>query len=231
MTHSVPLVKDDQRSLPKWTWVAPLPIFFIGTLISLESKITTGTSLFYFPLPFALTLTYWWGPRVLPAFYINAVACAGLWGLERTELYPLYGLPEVVFVFLSWLFFVKFFSGKVWLPDTQQIVYFLIIGILLPLAIYKLLLELIFVLAGDSPAEDYWNLFITTGFGDFISTFCLSIPLLYYLTRFMRKKSLALAGEGEILPGFSVLSRWQWLELVVVAVVVYLINNFLSFGD
>src|SRR6187431_2818388 len=93
------------RKLPWWTWVVPLPIFFIGTLISLESRVTIGTSLVYFPLPLALTLVYWWGPRVLPAFFINATACAGLWGLNRIEFWPLYGLPEVVFAFLSWLLF------------------------------------------------------------------------------------------------------------------------------
>src|SRR5436190_11044691 len=104
------------KKLPWWTWIAPLPIFFIGTLISLEAKITTGTSLFYFPLPLALTLIYWWGPRILPAFYLNAVCCAGLWGLEDMALWPIYGAPEVIFVFLSWLLFPKLLSGKLWLP-------------------------------------------------------------------------------------------------------------------
>jgi signal transduction histidine kinase len=232
MMQSNPLAKDGQSSLPIWTWLVPLPFFFIATLISLEAKITTGTSLFYFPLPFALTLTYWWGARVLPAYYINSVACAGLWGLERVELWPLYGLPEVVFVFLSWLFFVKFFSGKVWLPDTKQVIYFLIIGIILPLLIYKLLLELIFVLAGDAPPENYWNLFITTGFGDFISTFCLSIPLLYFFTRFMRDRSLVSVGEEmDDSPSFPLFSVLQWVELVVVTFLVYLVNNLLSFSD
>jgi hypothetical protein len=200
--------------------------------MSLQAKITTGTSLFYFPIPFALTMTYWWGPRVLPAFYVNAVACAGLWGLERVELWPLYGIPEVLFVYLSWLFFIKLFPGKVWLPDTKQIVYFLIYGILLPLIIYKLILESIFLLAGDAPSTNYWNLFFTTGFGDFISTFCVSIPLLHFLTKFMNDKGLARL-KGNIDPSFRhpIFSRLQWIELIAVAIAAYLINTLLSFSE
>jgi signal transduction histidine kinase len=218
--------------LPLWTWFAPLPISFIGTLLSLEAQVTIGTSLFYFPIPFCLTLIYWWGPRVLPGYYINSVACAGLWGLERVELWPLYGLPETLFVFLSWLFFVKFFSGKIWLPDTKQIVYFLIIGILLPLGIYKLLLEWIFLMSGDVPSINYWNLVITTGFGDFISTFCVSIPLLHFLTRSLYKRGWARLSEKIDVSFDRVLfSKSQWLELIVVAMAVFITNRFLDFSE
>jgi signal transduction histidine kinase len=220
------------RQLPWWTWVAPLPIFFIGTLISLEAKITTGTSLFYLPLAFGITLTYWWGPRVLPAFYFNASACAGLWGLSRVALWPVYGLPELVFVALSWLLFVKLSSGKVSLPDTKQMVYFLVAGILIPLAVYKFMLESIFMLAGDAPVENYWNLLITTGFGDFISTFCLSLPLLYFLTPLLAKYNLLCRGETteRILP-HTLRSKAHGLELFLVAVVASCINVFLDFID
>ena len=203
----------------------------MGTLISLEAQVTAGTSLLYFPLPFGLTLIYWWGPRILPAFYINAVSCAGLWGLDKAEFWPLYGLPETVFVFLSWLLFVKFSSGKIGLPNTKQVIYFLISGILIPLIVYKFILESIFVLTGDAPADKYWNLLITTGFGDFISVFCVSIPLLYFLTHFWMRKGLltqSIKTDLNALPNFS---RVQWLELFGAAILSYLINFFLGFVD
>lgn len=210
----------------------PLPIFFLGTLISLEAKITTGTSLFYLPLAFGLTLAYWWGPRVLPAFYLNASACAGLWGLSRVELWPVYGLPELVFVALSWLFFVKVCSGKVSLPDTKQMIYFLIAGILIPLVIYKFMLESVFMLAGDAPVENYWNLMITTGFGDFVSAFCMSLPLLHFITPWVAKHDLLHREEAiEHLSQHSSLPKWQWLELFVVAVMASCVNLFLDFID
>ena len=220
------------RKLPWWTWVVPLPIFFLGTLMSLEAKVTTGTSLLYFPLAFGLTLVYWWGPRILPAFYLNATCCAGLWGLERIELWPVYGLPETVFVSLSWLCFVKVCSGKIWLPDTKQMIYFLIAGILIPLVIYKFMLESIFVLAGDAPSENYWTLLITTGFGDFISTLCVCLPMLHFLTRLMAKHDLLFKRESiQSLSPQSRLSKSQWLELSAVALIAWCINLFLDFID
>jgi len=227
------LSETPRKILPWWTWIVPLPIFFIGTLISLEAKITTGTSLFYFPIPFALTLTYWWGLRVLPAFYLNAVFCAGLWGLDRVELWPVYGMPEAVFVFLSWLFFVKILSGKVWLPNTQQVVYFLLAGILLPLVVYKFILESVFYLAGDTESDKYWSLFITTGFGDFISTFCVSIPFLHFFSKPMARRGLVWGGEKmeTSLDRDRVSRRRQWIELLCVGMAAYLVNRFLGFAD
>ncbi|HEY9047188.1 MAG TPA: HAMP domain-containing sensor histidine kinase [Ohtaekwangia sp.] len=222
-----------RKTLPWWTWVAPLPIFFLGTVMSLEAKITTGTALFYFPIPFALTLTYWWGLRVLPAFYLNAVCCAGLWGLDRMALWPIYGLPEVIFVLLSWFFFVKIFSGKVCLPNTRQVVSFLLIGILVPLVPYKFILESVFYLAGDTPSDNYWNLFITTGFGDFISTFCVSIPFLYFFTKLMARHGWLLDEEQkEDIPLDEIKgSRQQWVELICAGIAAYLVNRFLGFTD
>jgi two-component system, sensor histidine kinase len=220
------------EKLPWWTWVVPLPIFFVGTLISLEAQITTGTSLLYFPLPLGIVLSYWWGPRVLPAFYLNAVGCAGLWGLDRTELWPVYGFPELVFVVLSWFLFVRLYSGKVWLPDTMQVIYFLLLGILIPLVIYKSMLEAVFVMAGDTPKEKYWSLMITTGFGDFISSYCVSIPLLCFLTRFMHRKGLLVSRKAFDQPVNELrLGKSQWFELVGVAITAYLINIYLGFID
>jgi len=148
------------------------------------------------------------------------------------ELWPLYGLPEVVFVFLSWLLFVKFLSGKVWLPNTKQIIYFLLAGILIPLTIYKLFLESLFLLAGDTTADKYWNLFITTAFGDFVSAFCVSTPLLHFFSGFMDRKGLLIYHEG-IEPQHSPvgLTKLQWIELAGVALIAFLINNFLGFDD
>jgi signal transduction histidine kinase len=220
------------EKLPWWTWIVPLPVCFLGTLLSLEARITIGTSLFYFPLPFALTMIYWWGPRILPAFYLNAVCCAGLWGLTRVGLWPLYGLPETVFVFLSWLLFRKTFSGTVSLANTKQLRYFLVFGILIPLVVYKLMLEGIFVLAGDASPQHYWNLVFTTGFGDFISTFCVSLPLLYFLTTFMIKVNLVI-DKSIIGPADEPLSftRTQAFEMVTLAVMAWCVNTFLGFSD
>ncbi|HEV8512369.1 MAG TPA: ATP-binding protein [Cyclobacteriaceae bacterium] len=223
--------KSSEKKLPWWTWVAPLPIFFLGTLISLEAKISSGTSLFYLPIPFALVLTYWWGPRVLLTFYLNATLCAGLWGLETMILWPVYGSVEVIFAFLSWLLFVRVAKGNVTLPNTRNIIYFLLMGILIPLMVYKIILELVFLLAGDAPSDKYWNLVITTGFGDFISSFCISLPLLFFLGKTVIKRGLTLDVnkiDNELETKYSFL---QLMELLGIGSMAYLINYYLSFVD
>lgn len=224
-----------KNPLPWWTWVLPIFIFFAGTQISLWSKVTTGSSLFYFPGPFALILTYWWGPRVLLPYYINSVLCAGLWGLDKIELWPLYGMPEVVFVFLSWLFFIRIAKGQCWLPDIRQTLYFLVAGILIPLIIYKFFLEAVFLLAGDIPAEKFWHVLVTTGLGDFISIFGFSVPVLYFFTSSMgRKKMLWFNQEipDRITPFFQKLElKRGLLEILFLAALVGVISSFLNFGD
>lgn len=192
--------------LPWWTWVVPLFIFQIGTQMSFWSQVTTGSSLFYFPLPFALILCCWWGIRVLPAFFLNATLSAGIWGLEHWWLYPLYALPETLFIFISWLLFIKVTRGKCWLPNVKELLNFLMLGICVPLIIYKPLLEGIFVWAGQVPADQFSILTVTTSLGDFISTFGLTIPFLYFATGRMQR--IGLAKIEEVLP-----SRWNHLKV------------------
>jgi signal transduction histidine kinase len=221
--------------LPWWTWILPLFIFFAGTQISLWSNVTTGSSLFYFPVPFALILTYWWGPRVLLPFYLNATLCAGFWGLDRIELWPLYGFPEALFVFLSWLIFIRLLKGQCWFPDIRQTIYFLLGGILIPLIIYKFLLETIFVLAGDVPKEKFWHLLVTTSLGDFISIFGVSVPVLYFLTKKMSDAGLAFfdfpVPDKISLVGEKLKSGRKKLEIIFIAILVGYSSTVLNFGD
>src|SRR5882757_10037435 len=235
------MVSEETNGIPKrgplpwWTWVLPLFIFFAGTQISLWSKVTTGSSLFYFPVPFALILTYWWGPRVLVPFYLNAILCAGFWDLDRIELWPLYALPEVLFVFMSWLIFIKLVEGKCWFPDIRQTIYFLICGILIPLIIYKFLLEGIFVWVGDVPKEKFWHLLVTTSLGDFISIFGISVPILYFFTQKVSHAGLAFF-DVDVPNKISLVqkklkSSSRKLEIIFIAILVGYGSTVLNFGD
>jgi signal transduction histidine kinase len=235
MVGGIKSIQNNPRLLPWWTWGLPLLIFFTATQISLWSKAASGTSLFYLPMPFALVLTYWWGPRVLLPYYINSVLCAGFWGLDRVELWPLYGLPEVVFVFLSWLFFIRIRNGKGWLPDITETVYFLIIGILVPLIVYKFFLEAVFVIAGDLPGKQFWDILVTTGLGDFISIVGFSFPVLYFFTKKMADKGLLYTHETipdniQTLLKRTKSKSWR-IEIPFLAMLVTIMSFTLNFGD
>lgn len=223
------------KKLPWWTWILPLFIFHLGTEISLWSKVTTGSSLFYFPAPMALILIYWWGPRVLPAYFLNATLSAGLWGLDRWVLWPVYATPEVIFVTLSWLFFVKLSKGKCWLPNIEQTILFLVAGIVVPLFIYKIILEGLFVYFGDQPYEKFWFLFSTTSLGDFISTFGLTIPVLYFFTGSMTPAKLAI-GSINITFRLSALkkklsSTGRMIEFTLIIGMLFFLSRSLVFAD
>ncbi len=186
----VNILPQKQNTLPWWTWVLPGILTHIGTQMSIWSHVTTGSSLFYFPISIALILTYWWGPRVLLGFYLNAAASAALWGLQEPLYYPLYALPEVLFVFLSWLLFIKLVNGKCWLPNITHVAYFLLLGLVIPLVIYKMILESLFVYFGEVQSQLFWKLFVATSLGDFISIFGFSVPVLYLATGLMTRNKL-----------------------------------------
>ncbi len=185
-----------RNNLPWWTWIAPLFIFQLGTQLSLVFHIpSAGSSLFYFPTPFALILIFWWGPRVLVPFYLNAVLSAGFWGLSKWYFWPLYGLPETSYALMAWYFFTYVRKGKYWLPDTGQFLNFLIWAILCPLIIYKFFLESVFLVLGDRPANLYFSVLLKTGLGEFISNFGLSLPILYFFSSPIQAWGLTLTRE------------------------------------
>jgi two-component system, sensor histidine kinase len=229
---SSPLSKS---KLPWWTWVLPLLLFHLGTEISLLSKVTADSSLFYFPAPIAVILVYWWGPRVLPACYINATLSAGMWGLNRFELWPIYAAPEVIFAFLSWLFFIRLSKGKCWLPNIRHTILFLMFGVVVPLLIYKLVQGIIFIITGDSARETFWNILVTTTLGDFISLFGITIPILYFFSGPMARIGLA-NGTKNVASRLSPLvkrikSRVKIIELFTLVCLLLFLSLNVAFSD
>jgi signal transduction histidine kinase len=229
-------VEENQNNkLPWWTWIIPLILTHIGTQISTWSSVTTGSALFYFPIPIALVLTYWWGPRVLAGFYLNAVLSAWLWKIDNVLYYPLYALPEVIFVFLSWLFFIRLLRCKYWLPSIKDLSYFLVVGLVVPLIIYKFILEGLFLYFGEISNQNFWSLLVATWLGDFISIFGVSIPVLYLASGAASSRRLTISGEGEIPPRVSRLKKKMRLnniaELLVCVLLTVTFSQFLDFAD
>lgn len=223
------------NKLPWWTWVLPLVIIHIGTRISLWSNVASGSSLFYFPVPIALILTYWWGPRVLLGFYLNAVLSAGLFELRDALHFPLYALPEVVFVFLSWLFFIRLVNGRCWLPNISDLAYFLVVGLVFPLVITRFMLEGLLLFFGEIPGNDFWTLLLMTGLGDFISNFGLSIPVLYFATGVMARNKLTYFNDSIPRRVHAIKSKLKVprhsLEISICLLLTLVLSQTLDFAD
>lgn len=117
-------------SLPHWTWWLPLPLFHLGTWLSLTTRVGDGVMLFYLPLVLGVVLGLWWGARVLPALYLNALLSAPLWGLPW-QWGPVYAIPETVAVAgACWLLRRRGFDPA--LTSLHDLLRLLAIGVLLP---------------------------------------------------------------------------------------------------
>src|SRR4029453_19385088 len=75
-----------EQRLPWWTWLVPVVVCHLGTQAALYFQFAPGVSISYWPIPFALVLSMWWGPRALLGLYLNAVLSAGWGGWIATML-------------------------------------------------------------------------------------------------------------------------------------------------
>lgn len=179
-------------ALPRWTWILPLLIFHLGTGLSLGFRIAPGMSLWYLPVPLGMLLIHWWGPRVLFGLYLNAMICAGYWGLYRWWLWPLYAIPETLKVALSWWLFTRLAKGKPWLPDLQNTWKFLVLGIIAPCGAATLFGQTLLTLTGDLPRGHLLHNAYVEFVLDILSPFALTVPFLLFATSWMEKRGLSL---------------------------------------
>lgn len=232
-TLSTVIIQDSQPNtkLPWWTWPATLIIIHLGSQVSLLFKFDQGVVDFYLPTALALILINWWGPvRVLSMLYLNAVLSTYLWGIpaERWPQWFLYALPETVFIFLSWILFRKLFNGRYWLPDINQTLKFLILGILVPLIPELFLLQSVHIMFGDQTTATFWNYFARNWLGEFTSCFGLAVPVLFYGSPIMYKAGLLQDAPSSLsMPSF--LNRKQLVELILIFALLFCIVFLIEF--
>lgn len=223
------------QPLPWWTWVLPLIILHLASQLSAWSSVMTGTSLFYFTTPFGLIMCYWWGLRVVPAVFINSIISAVLFGLSEPLLYPIYAIPETLYIFLSWLFFIKWGKGKSWLPNIFYTSLYLIIGITVPFAVFKLIQVFLIYNTGLLTADQFLPILISVSLSDFILIFAISFPALYFFTGPLTKRKLTLIDE--IVPDRTtpllkkIKSMWFRVEFVILVALVLVLSRTLQFSD
>ncbi|HMQ00295.1 MAG TPA: HAMP domain-containing sensor histidine kinase, partial [Cyclobacteriaceae bacterium] len=187
------------QQLPWWTWVLPVLILHAGSQLSLLFKYDQGIAFTYLPTAFAVVMINWWGAkRVLPAMYINASLSTYFWGIEEPLRWFIISIPETLFVLISWLLFTKLVKGKFWLPDIKQLIYFILLGLVVPILIEISLLEFVMI-SFFGPLRDSFLSVLTVNFlGEFTSCFGFCIPLLYYGSPILKKKGLLLQRANEI---------------------------------
>ncbi|MGY4535454.1 diguanylate cyclase (GGDEF)-like protein/PAS domain S-box-containing protein [Pseudomonas sp. TE3786] len=171
---------------PKWTWWLPLPLLHLATWCSLFTQFTAGMALWYLPFALGLVFTYWWGPRVLLAIYLNAALSAPLWGLDW-HWGPLFGLPETLSSAAGWLL-LRRHQFDFALPDLSHLIRYLLLGVLVPVSLLALLVQVGLFIAGQPPRGDWALASLTMWLADSFSTLVIATPLLSYLTVYLRRR-------------------------------------------
>ena len=204
------------RTLPWWTWIAALLILNAGSQVSVLFKIDHGISAIYLPTALGVVLVNWWGPwRVIPLVYINAVISSFLWGITDVGHWFIYSIPETLMVSVSWYLFTMVAKGKYWLPDIQNLLKFLLFGIILPIIPELLTLEFMFITIGGHGTENFAFDLLRNCLGEFTSGFGIALPLMYYGTPLMQRWKLT-RSSSKIFSRRIVLTQLQWVELVFI---------------
>lgn len=192
------------QKLPWWTWLLPLLILHLGTRLSLFYQVAPGISSFRFHIALGFVLVRWWGYRVLPAFYINSVLSAGLWGINKIEYYPLFGLVQPFEVWLSYVLVKQRFKEKPWSPNPTDLILYGIYGVLIPAAFATIFTQIVLLSTGNESFNlAPWNA-LCAFVGDLMGGISLSLPLLIILTPLMEKYKLSL------FPVDNFEFRWEW---------------------
>ena len=172
--------------LSLWTWLLPLPLLHLATWLALATQFTDGAALWYPPFALALVFALWWGPRVLLAVYLNAMVSIPLWGLEW-QWAPVYALPETLGVALAWgMLRLRPFDPA--LPDLSHLLRFVPLGVLLPVIPMALGVQGNLWLFDHALLEHVPAGSMTLWLADSLTALAISIPLLVYLTPWMRRR-------------------------------------------
>jgi len=211
---------DAERSLPWWTWIAPLALFHLGTWGSIWIEVSPGVSVWYLPVPIGIVLVHWWGPRVLPALFVNAMMSAPLWHLPFLWA-PIYALPETITVALSWFLFSRWARGQCQLPDVKQTVSFVALGIVVPVGVGGIQVQAQLVALGNLASEQFWPATLAGWIGDMLGCLAIAVPALMFLTAPMRRRGwAALSDEAGRVSRYLFIRGRPWSRAVLVAALV-----------
>lgn len=216
-------------SLPWWTWLVAFIALQLASQFSIYFKYAQGVADYYLPTAVGIVLVNLWGPRrTIPAVFINATLSTYLWGIENVLLWPVYAFPETLMVFLSWYLFTHKLRGRFWLPDIRSLLYFLLLGIFIPIVAEILLLESLQVYFGDQPATMFWPYFTRNLLSEFISNFGFAPLLLVFLTPWLQRRGWLHPKGMPVIPSAR-FARGEALELTIIMLLLLSLTFFVPF--
>lgn len=150
-------------------------ILIISSFISYYLKNLTSSFLLYLPTSIAIVMVHWFGLRVLPLTFINAIVTLLLWqALGDWTRILLLATREPVVVFASWFLCKKLTSGFYGVSNTLSFLRFTLFGIVIPNLINAIYTYHYSFINGNIERTSLLWL------SDFITIFTISIPLLHF---------------------------------------------------
>jgi two-component system, sensor histidine kinase len=152
-----------------------LPII---SLLSYQLRNFTDSLLLYLPAAFSILLIHWYGYKMLPIIYINAVVTLIIWKAKGDWINIMtIATHEPVVAFASKFLVDRFRheNNKEYLKDTNAFVRFTLLGIFIPIGCNSFYTYNYSFVNGDM--EKVGLLWLS----DFITVFCLTLPMLYFL--------------------------------------------------
>lgn len=159
------------------TWVLLMLILLIGSFISYFARTFTDSLLLYLPTSLAFVMVHWFGLRILPLAFINALVTLLLWqapGPWYRILFLSSHLPVIIFV--SWFLCKDLVYSSRGLSDTKSFGRFVLLGIVVPDLINSFYTYHYTFVNGD--LEKVTLLWLS----DFITIFSIGLPLLHFFT-------------------------------------------------
>ncbi|MEO4048579.1 EAL domain-containing protein [Pseudomonas sp. CAU 1711] len=193
----------DSARLPRWTWWLPLPLLHLATWLSLAGQTAGGTALWHPSFALGLVFTLWWGPRVLPAVYLNALLGAVLWAPDWRWA-PLHALPEALAVGLAWLALRRSDAG---LTDLASLLRLLLLGALTPALLLATGEQSGQLLSAEVAIAAWGRATLSLWLVDSLTALGIGLPLLVLLTPRLRRRDWALGALRGATPSRP-LPRW-----------------------
>lgn len=221
-----------EKPLPWWTWIAPLAIIEAGDQISLLFFQDNITSSFYLPTSLGLILVFWWGPlRVFPSLFIVTTLNNYFYGFSSYWIWFGFGLGDSCSIALSWFLFNILLKGKAWMPDTRNLVLFLVFGLAIPITCYAVNWQFMYVLNHNFGWAQFLPHLRRDLLGETIVNIIIVIPTLVFLTPLLSRIGLIPIPPIPV-SAFTYLTRKKHtLEVALISAVVLALAFLFDFQD
>lgn len=174
------------------SYIAPLIPLLLATACSIPFNSMIGTYWIYLPVNLGIVMALWWGPKVFPAVFVNALIAQFLLKIPFPQYYPLYALPETLEVMLSYsLINDRFKNVKIWKAHPKHLGLYFVYGLLIPATLKSIFQQGLFVLTNINDIFGVGYTLTLGILGDMIGAVSISIPLLVLLTPRLSRMGLS----------------------------------------